>query len=124
MKIILVVDDSAIIRKVARRILEEANLQVVEAENGAAAFEACRQTMPDGVLLDGAMPIMDGIQFLGQLRAAPGGDRPRVVFCTTENDVSRIARAFRAGADAYVLKPFDQPLLISKFEEVGLLAPS
>jgi two-component system chemotaxis response regulator CheY len=93
MKTCLVVDDSSVIRKVARRILEGLDFQITEAEDGQKALEACKRSMPEAVLLDWNMPVMDGYEFLGQLRRLPGGDRPKVVFCTTENDVAHIARA-------------------------------
>ena len=84
MKTCLVVDDSSVIRKVARRILEGLEFQIVEAENGEEAIESCRKNLPDAILLDWNMPKMDGYDFLRVLRRLPGGDRPKVVFCTTE----------------------------------------
>src|SRR2546422_2776007 len=93
MKTCLVVDDSSVIRKVARRILEGLEFQIAEAEDGEQALDACRHQMPDAVLLDWNMPKMDGYEFLRALRRLPHGDRPKVVFCTTENDVAHIARA-------------------------------
>jgi two-component system, chemotaxis family, chemotaxis protein CheY len=99
MKRCLVVDDSSVIRKVARRILEGLDFQISEAENGEEAIEACRDQIPDAILLDWNMPKMDGYEFLRALRRLPGGDKPKVVFCTTENDVAHIARALHAGAN-------------------------
>ncbi len=93
MKTCLVVDDSSVIRKVARRILEGLDFKITEAEDGQQAIEQCRGGMPDAVLLDWNMPEMDGYDFLKALRRMPGGDAPKVVFCTTENDVAHIARA-------------------------------
>jgi two-component system chemotaxis response regulator CheY len=121
MKTCLVVDDSSVIRKVARRILEGLEFQIVEAEDGEQALEACRHRLPDAILLDWNMPKMDGYEFLRLLRRLPGGDGPRVVFCTTENDVAHIARALHAGANEYIMKPFDREIVQSKFQEVGLL---
>ncbi len=94
MKTCLVVDDSSVIRKVARRILEGLDFQIVEAEDGEKALEVCKRALPEAILLDWNMPVMDGYEFLGNLRRMPGGDQPKVVFCTTENDV----RAHRARA--------------------------
>jgi two-component system chemotaxis response regulator CheY len=121
MKTCLVVDDSSVIRKVARRILEKLEFQIVEAEDGEQALEACRGNMPDAVLLDWNMPKMDGYEFLRNLRRMPKGDWPKVVFCTTENDVAHIARALHAGANEYIMKPFDKEIVEAKFQEVGLL---
>ncbi|AIQ92396.1 response regulator [Methylobacterium radiotolerans] len=118
----LVVDDSAVIRKVARRIIEDLGMNVSEAEDGSAALEACAASMPDAILLDWNMPNMDGYAFLQALRQSEGGGVPKVLFCTTENDVGAIARALRAGADEYIMKPFDRDILTAKLEQVGLVA--
>ena len=121
MKTCLVVDDSSIIRKVARRILEGLEFQIMEAENGEEAIETCKRQLPDAILLDWNMPKMDGYDFLRVLRRLPGGDGPKVVFCTTENDVAHIARALHAGANEYIMKPFDKDIVQAKFQEVGLI---
>ena len=121
MKHCLVVDDSAVIRKVAKRILDELSFTSSEAENGAEALDKCRAAMPDAVLLDWNMPVMDGIAFLVALRKETGGDEPKVIFCTTENDIEHITRAITAGANEYIMKPFDRELIEAKFHEVGLL---
>jgi two-component system chemotaxis response regulator CheY len=121
MKICLVVDDSSVIRKVARRILEGLDFQIVEAEDGEQALGACQRQLPDAVLLDWNMPKMDGYEFLKALRRLPGGNEPKVVFCTTENDVAHIARALHAGANEYIMKPFDREIVEAKFQEVGLI---
>jgi len=120
MKTALIVDDSAVIRKVARRILETMNFQVADAEDGEKALALCSAEMPDVILLDWNMPKMDGYAFLGELRRAPGGQTPKVLFCTTENDVGAIARALRAGADEYIMKPFDREIVTAKLEQVGI----
>jgi len=64
---------------------------------------------------------MDGLEFLVNLRRMPGGDMPKVVFCTTENGMDHIARALEAGADEYIMKPFDKDIVADKFREVGLV---
>ena len=121
MKQILVVDDSAVIRKIARRILDGMRFETAEAEDGRKALAACNILMPDAILLDWNMPNMDGFEFLRELRKLPGGAKPKVVFCTTENDVAHIARAMHAGAEEYIMKPFDKSIVQSKFEEIGLI---
>ena len=122
MKTCLVVDDSSVIRKIASRILEGMNFRILEAEDGAKALEACKRELPDAVLLDWNMPVMDGFEFLTNLRGLPGGDQPKVVFCTTENGIDHISRALRAGANEYIIKPFDKHIVAAKFQEVGLIA--
>jgi two-component system chemotaxis response regulator CheY len=121
MKSCLVVDDSRVVRMVARKILEALKFEIAEAENGQVALDACRARMPDVILLDWNMPVMNGIEFLRALRKAPGGDAPRVVFCTTENDITHIQEAIGAGANEYIMKPFDSDIIQSKFAQIGLL---
>ncbi len=116
----LVVDDSRTVRKLARRILEAADYRVSEAEDGAKALESCRAALPDGVLLDWNMPVMNGIEFLRALRAEFGPDRPVVLFCTTETEMRFITEALEAGAQEYIMKPFDADILLGKFAEAGL----
>ncbi|MGE5537874.1 MAG: response regulator [Gemmatimonas sp.] len=117
----LIVDDSKVVRMVARKILEGMNFAIAEAENGKLALEACQRQMPDVVLLDWNMPVMDGLGFLKALRASQGGGQPVVVFCTTENDLSRIQEAIGAGANEYIMKPFDRDIIETKFAQVGLI---
>ena len=118
-KTALIVDDSAVIRKVARRILETLDFTVRDTEDGATALAMCAEAMPTVILLDWNMPNMDGYEVLRHLRQAPLGDRPKVLFCTTENDVGAIARALHAGADEYIMKPFDREIMIAKLDQVG-----
>ena len=115
MKSCLIVDDSTVVRKVARRILEDMDFIVDEAEDGQEAYDKCREEMPDSILLDWYMPVKSGLEFLKDLRGYTGGDAPKVVFCTTENDVGHIAVALRAGANEYIMKPFNREILESKF---------
>ena len=117
----LIVDDSRMVRRVAGRIIRELDFEPSEAENGEDAMAMCRMDMPDAILLDWNMPIMDGLSFIKHLRKSPGGDKPIVVFCTAERDVHKITTALDAGADEYVMKPFDSDIIRSKFFEAGLL---
>ncbi len=119
-KTCLVVDDSKMIRRVACRILREMQFEPVEAGNGQEAMDMCEAHMPDAILLDWNMPVMDGLSFLKALRGQPGGDKPVVLFCTAERDVVKISEALDAGADEYIMKPFDSDILVSKFALVGL----
>jgi two-component system, chemotaxis family, chemotaxis protein CheY len=120
-RVCLVVDDSRVVRKVARRILESRGFAVTEAGDGKQALDACHASLPDCVLLDWNMPVMNGLEFLKQLRAEYGPDNPTVVFCTTETEMSAIELAISNGAQEYIMKPFDEEILVGKFEQVGLL---
>ena len=115
----LIVDDSRIIRKVARRIVEGLGFEVDEAADGVEALSCCTGLMPDVILLDWNMPVMDGLTFIRRLRAQTGGDQPKILFCTIETAPERIAEALGAGADDYIMKPFDGEILHSKLVEVG-----
>ena len=121
MKSCLVVDDSKVVRMVARKILEGFNFSIAEAEDGQKALDSCRNRMPDVVLLDWNMPVMSGIEFLRELRAIPDIEQPVVVFCTTENDMDHIQEAIDAGANEYIMKPFDSEIIESKLLQVGLI---
>jgi len=117
----LVVDDSRVVRKVARRILEGQGFRVSEAEDGKQALESVRRDMPGCVLLDWNMPVMNGLEFLQALRKEFGPENPPVVFCTTENDINHIELAITNGAQEFIMKPFDEEILVGKFAQVGLL---
>lgn len=121
MPLCLVVDDSRVVRKVACRIVTDLGFESVEAEDGQKAYEACEKAMPDAILLDWNMPVMSGIEFLEKLREMQGGQGPKVIFCTTENDMSHIQRAMQAGANEYIMKPFDSDIIKSKFVQLELL---
>ena len=117
----LVVDDSRVVRKAARRVLEGFGFTVREAADGQEALAACRNALPDFVLLDWNMPVMDGIDFLRAARAEHGDERPVVMLCTTENTQEKILQALEAGAQEYVMKPFDAEIIGGKLLQLGLL---
>lgn len=121
MKTCLIVDDSRVVRKVAERIISDMGFDCTEVEDGQRAFEACVESMPDAIVLDWNMPVMSGIEFLEKLRSLDGGTHPKVILCTTENDTKHIQRAVNAGADEYIMKPFNSDILESKFRQIGLL---
>ena len=121
MKTCLVVDDSKVVRMVARKILEELGFAVSEAEDGQVALDMSMQSMPDVVLLDWNMPVMSGIEYLRALRVTDEGKKPIVVFCTTENDMSHIQEGIAAGVNEYIKQPFDSDIIQSKFVQTGVL---
>lgn len=121
MKSCLIVDDSRVVRKVATRIASDFGFDCREAEDGDQAYALCSDLMPDAIILDWNMPVMSGLEFLEKLRGMEDGQKPKVIFCTTENDVIHVQRALRAGANEYVMKPFDSEILQNKFVQIGLL---
>lgn len=123
MKTCLVVDDSAVIRKVAKRILEGMKLIVIEAEDGAQAITACERQIPDVAIVDAFMTDMDGYEVVRSLRRMPDGGQAKVLISVVESDVGTIAKVLHAGADTYLMKPFTSESLREKLEEVGILEP-
>lgn len=118
----LIVDDSEVIRKVARKVLEEMNFTSAEAENAGEALDSCRRAMPDLVLLDWHMPQSNPHDFLQLMRHTEGGNAPVVIYCTSENDPDDIARARHNGADGVLMKPFDQHSLHIAMRQAGFSA--
>ena len=119
MKHCLVVEDSRVMRTVARRIFEELKFEIGEAEEGMAALRAVRDKMPDVIFLDWNLPSMPGLEFIKSVRGQQNGAHPVILFATTENDPDEIAQAITAGADDYVMKPYDRASLRSKLVELG-----
>jgi two-component system chemotaxis response regulator CheY len=115
MKRCLFVDDSAVIRKVAKRILGGLDLQVIEASTGFDAISMCIGDMPDIIVVDGALPDMTAVEFIRRVRGIDSPVRPQIAICLTEVDIAAIMRAKRAGAQGYLLKPFNRPQLLDRF---------
>ncbi len=121
MKNLLIVDDSPIVRRIAREFMTSLGFACREAADGQEALTLCAAAMPDALLLDWNMPVMDGIDCLKQLRQNPGAAGVKVIICTTHAELAEIEEALLAGADEYVMKPFDREMLEGKFRQVGLL---
>jgi CheY-like chemotaxis protein len=115
----LIVDDSRVIRKVSSKIAISLGYVPVEAENGEEALARCKKSMPDLVLTDWNMPEMDGITFVQKLRSIPTPKEPVVVFCTSNGEAKDIHDGIAAGADDYIVKPFDEAALKAKLEKLG-----
>jgi two-component system, chemotaxis family, chemotaxis protein CheY len=117
----LIVDDSRVIRKVSSKIAISLGYVPIEAENGEEALARCKNAMPDLVLTDWNMPEMDGITFVAKLRAIPTPREPVVVFCTSNGEAKDIHDGIAAGADDYIVKPFDEAALRAKLEKLEKL---
>ncbi|KPF65403.1 chemotaxis protein CheY [Porphyrobacter sp. AAP60] len=118
-KTCLIVDDSRVIRKVSSKIAISLGYVPIEAENGEEALARCKKSMPDLVLTDWNMPEMDGIEFVAKLRSIPTPKEPVVVFCTSNGEAKDIHDGIAAGADDYIVKPFDEAALKAKLEKLG-----
>jgi two-component system, chemotaxis family, chemotaxis protein CheY len=121
MKSCLIVDDSRVQRSFMRAIVENLGFACREAPDGETALSTCAFAMPDALLLDWHLPRMSGVQCLEAVRAMPHGDRPKIILCSIENDVEQIMLALEQGADEYIMKPLDQDIVRSKFEQIGLI---
>lgn len=115
MKRCMFVDDSSVIRKVAKRILSGSNLLIVEADSGAHALSMCETAMPDIIIVDSLLQDMTTVDFIRQVRQIDSVIRPQIAICLTEVDIGAIMRAKRAGAQGYLLKPFTRPQLLERF---------
>ena len=123
-RLCLIVDDSNVVRKVARRIAEDLGFHCMEAEDGQKALDICVDNMPDVIILDWNMPVMNGYEFLLAVRKKDNGNHPKIIFCTTENEMDKIQQAMQSGADEYIMKPFDSEIIETKFMQIGLLEAS
>ncbi len=119
----LIVDDSRVVRRVSRRIVEDLGFECEEAEDGQQAYDACQDSAPDVILLNWNMPVLSGIEFLKKLRCISHIRQPKVIMCTTEYSVENITQALDAGADEYIMKPFDSDIIQTKLAQVGLIDP-
>ena len=117
MKRCLLVDDSSVIRKVAKRILGT-EMAVAEAESGLDALEMCASDMPDIVVVDSSLPDMEAEDFIRRLRTSESPVTPQILVSLVEVDIGTIMRAKRAGAQGYLLKPFNRPQLLERFRSL------
>jgi two-component system chemotaxis response regulator CheY len=124
MKRCLIADPSEIIRKIARHYLEQLSLEVVEADSADAALAFCGEGNIGAVILDWRLPGKTTVEFLSAIRFGGGAKRPLIIYATTENDPADISRAFSAGADAYLIKPFDHRSFMETMTAVGLAEAS
>jgi len=106
---VLIVDDSSVMRKIVGRSLRQAGLEVLdilEASNGSEALSLARENSLDLILSDINMPLMDGLEFVRQLRSIEAAQRIPVVMITTEAGEGRVVQALSLGASGYIRKPF------------------
>ncbi len=120
MKTCLVIDDSSIVRKVERRIVENMQFKAAEAEQGRDALNYCQKAMPDAILVDCTLPDVPSNELLAQIRALPGGNKPFIIYCASENETKDITRAISSGASDFIIKPFTREELASRFAAAGI----
>ena len=123
MKRCMFVDHSSVIRKVAKRILSGGpEMVVVEAETGADALEMCAVEMPDVIVVDSALADMQMVDFIRSVRSIENAAMPQILVSLVEVDIGAIMRAKRAGAQGYMLKPFNRAQLIERFRTLDMAA--
>ena len=115
----LVVDDSPIIRRILGLMLSRLGFALIEADTVQGALSLCAGSHPDLVVVDWNLPDQDGISLVQQLRRLPGGEKMKLVMCTSERSVSHIETALSAGADEYISKPFGIEVLETKLGYLG-----
>ena len=121
----LIIDDSRAMRMLLRRIVSSNGFEVVEAGNGQEALDVLAVgPLPDVALIDWNMPVMDGLTFVNSVRTRPEYRGITLMMVTTESERTQIVRALAAGAHEYLIKPFTEDALLSKFELLGLTSRS
>ncbi len=121
----LVVDDSRAMRSILAGILKTLDFEVEDAGDGAAALEKLDREGPyDLALIDWNMPEMSGYDVVKAVRSQHRFDSLPLVMVTTETELSRVSEALDAGADEYIMKPFNREMLLEKLVLLGIEAES
>ena len=117
----LVIDDSKAARMAVSRILQEVGIACEEAENGEQALEKIRNEGPfDMAMVDWNMPVMNGYDFVKEIRHDSKLADLKLIMVTTENELSQVVKALSAGANEYIMKPFTDEMILEKLEILGL----
>lgn len=117
----LVIDDSRAMRTYVRMVLDKAGFEIVEAGNGKEALQRLEENWPiDVAMVDWNMPICNGYEFVKEARANDAWNDMRIVMATTESEIDQIVKALDAGANEYLMKPFDQDAILDKLAIVGV----
>lgn len=122
MKRLMIVDDSSVIRKVAKHVLGKPDVAIVEAGSGQEALSLCKEHMPDIIVCDVTLPDMMFIDFINSVKEMAEEAMPKIVVNHHEMNLPVIMKAKRAGAAGFLLKPFNRPTLLERFENLGLAA--
>lgn len=117
----LIADDSKIIRMLFAKIMGNLGFEVIEAEDGEEVVELCQLNEPNLIIMDYRLPVLDGIDAMYKIRNSRLEKQPKIMFCSSLVDVDKIREALDGGADDYVLKPFDEEIIISKLSILGLI---
>lgn len=119
----LVIDDSRTMRRIVSGALHPLGFETHEAEHGQAALDLLDAGLEvDLACIDWNMPVMDGLSFVGEVRANPAWRHITLMMVTTESEQGQIVRALAAGAHEYLIKPFTPDAIRDKLDLLGLLA--
>lgn len=122
MKHVLIVDDSSVIRKFARLIFESLGFRVSDTDSLSDALDRVQADTPDFILIDWIIPDANSIEFIAAVRRAGLERRCFIIYMVSENDAADIMRALKAGADDYILKPFNREIIEMKLHEIKVAA--
>ena len=115
---VLVVDDVPAIRELLREHLREIGFSVEGAGDGNEALQKARISIPNVILLDVDMPVMDGYETLSAIRGEDDLCSIPVIVCSSEEDMDRVQECLDSGADDYVFKPFNGPMLLARIDNL------
>lgn len=121
---ILTIDDAKAVRLLADRALSAFDCQTSEAANGFNGFFAIERARPDLILLDVSMPVMDGLEMLRRIKAAPEIADIPVIMLTSRADHAVMAELAAMGARDTLMKPFNEAALLEKVQGVLKLKPA
>ncbi|MEZ5870961.1 MAG: response regulator [Nitratireductor sp.] len=121
MQIFMIVDDSPVIRKVGRRLIEDMGFVVVEAVDAIEALTICRSNMPDVIMVDWDIGGSSGLDLIREIVLLPGSESLKILYCTSELMVAEMTKAKRSGATGFIMKPFNRRVLADKFRQFGLI---
>ncbi|MCQ2003407.1 PleD family two-component system response regulator [Rhizobium sp. NRK18] len=117
---LMIVDGSDIVRKVGKRILSELGYLVMEASSAREAIVRCEADLPKILIVDAAME--GALDLIANVRALPNGADVRIFYCVVEADLKTMMPGKRAGADDFLMKPFDRRILTEKFGHIVVAA--
>lgn len=117
----IVADDSKIMRMLLGKIMENFSYTVDEAEDGEDLLEMCAQNMPDLIISDWNLPLIDGIDVLYKIRSDKKTKQPVFIFCSHLKDADVMEQAISAGADDFIMRPFDEDIIATKLKIIRFL---
>lgn len=120
MQRLMIADSSDIVRKVGKRILSELGFLVAEAGSAREAITRCQTELPNFLIVDAGLE--DALGLIASVRAIPNGRNVRIFYCVIEADLKKMMIGKRAGADDFLLKPFDRKILTSVFSGLAQAA--